>query len=299
MPVSVGVDAGGSSTRALASIDGVLGSLALEGPANLRTVGLDAAVETLSRAIEKALAGAKPDTIHIGIAGGGRRGTAATLADVLRARFPSAQVSVSDDARIALRAGIASGDGIVLIAGTGSIAYAEVGPAQFRAGGFGHAIGDAGSGAAIGSSALNLALRAHDGRAPREPLFDRLQEQLGSNDPQAILEGIYGGGDPARALAALAPLVLAAASSGERSATKIVQTAALELHDLMKAVVRSASIGDRDVPLVFAGGMLEANSPLTFLLETRIGNDFPHVSVRKNCPPPVHGALALAAALVR
>jgi N-acetylglucosamine kinase-like BadF-type ATPase len=237
-----------------------------------------------------------PDAIHRDIAGGGRRGTASALAAALRSRFPSAQVDVSDDASIALRAGAPSGDAIALISGTGSIAYAEIGDARFRAGGFGHAIGDAGSGAAIGSSALNLALRAHDGRTPSEPLFERLEAQLGSNDPQAILEAVYGGGDPARALAALAPLVLAAATDGERSATKIVQGAALELYELVRSIVRNANVADRDLPLVFAGGLLASNSLLTFLLETRIGNDFPHLSIHKGCPEPVFGALSLAAA---
>ncbi|HVA28721.1 MAG TPA: BadF/BadG/BcrA/BcrD ATPase family protein [Candidatus Baltobacteraceae bacterium] len=296
MSVVVGVDAGGSSTRALASVDGAQGELVREAAANLRAVGVEGAATIIARAIAKALDGASADAIHVGIAGGGRRGMAAALAQALRSRFPSSGVDVSDDARIALRAGVPSGDAVALISGTGSIAYAEIGDARFRAGGFGHAIGDGGSGAAIGSAALNLALRSYDGRTPREPLFDRLETALGSSDPQAILDSVYGDGDPPRALAALAPLVLSAAANGERSATRIVQTAALELYELVKSVVRSAAVGERDLPLVLAGGMLASNSPLTFLLETRIASDFPHLSVQKASPDPVYGALALARA---
>ncbi len=294
MSVFVGVDAGGSATRAVASHDGRESELAREGAAILSSAGVEAVADTLARAIATALGGADAAAIHVGAAGAGRRGMAAALAAALHARFPTAKVQVSDDARIALRAGVPSGDGIVLIAGTGSIAYAEIGEARFRAGGFGHAIGDAGSAAAIGAAALNLALRALDERLPHEPLFDRLQGQFGSSELQAILEGVYRDGDPARVLASLAPLVLAAATAGERSATKIVQTAALELFELVKSVVRRAGVENRELPLVLAGGLLGSNSPLTFLLETRIAHEFPHLSVSTNVRPPVFGALALA-----
>jgi N-acetylglucosamine kinase-like BadF-type ATPase len=288
------VDAGGSATRAIAAVDDKEGEIAFEGAANLRTAGIEETANTLARAIAAALDGAEADAIHVGAAGAGRRGMAAGLAAALHSRFPTATVEVSDDARIALRAGAPAGDAIALIAGTGSIAYAEIGGERVRAGGFGHAIGDAGSGAAIGSAALNLALRAHDGRIPAEPLFERLALQLGSSDAQDILDAVYGDGNSVRTLAALAPLVLAAASEGERSATKIVQAAALELFELVKSVVRRAGVEKREVPLVLAGGLLGSNSPLSFLLEARIANEFPHLIVTKNVRPAVYGALALA-----
>jgi len=296
MSVIVGVDAGGSTTRALAEVDGKERTIVQDEPANVRTIGVEAAARTMARAIVRALDGATPGAIHIGIAGGGRRGTAALLADALRSHFPTARIEVSTDAQIALRAGVPEGDGIVLISGTGSICYGEIGGRSYRAGGFGLAIGDEGSGAAIGAAALNLALRARDGRGPREPLFDAVEAQLGATDPQTMLDSVYGDPDPNRILASLAPLVIESATAGERTATRIVQGAALELHDLVKAVVRNANAAQLELPLVLAGGMFAQNSLLSFLLETRIANDFPLLSLIKNSPQPVYGALALARA---
>jgi N-acetylglucosamine kinase-like BadF-type ATPase len=297
MPVVVGVDAGGSSTRAIASRDGSEGTVALEGSANVRRVGVGAAAATVARAAARALEGAHPGALHVGISGGGAAATREALERALKDLFPQTLVSVSDDVTIALRAGVANGDALALIAGTGSIACADIAGVQYRAGGYGYLIGDEGSATAIGTAALNLTLRCCDGRVPTEALFKRIQDHLGANGVQSLLDRVYVDPEPLRVIAGLAPLVLAAATAGERSATKVVQGAALGLFELVRTVARAAGVGDRDLPLVLAGGIFETNSVLTFLLETRISNELPNVAVLKGVPIPVYGALAIARAL--
>lgn len=296
MSIIVGVDAGGTTTRVAAERDGVrIGMLEAE-PANLRTHGVDAAAETISRAIDELLAGEHPRALVVGAAGAGSSQTAQALRAVLEERFPGARVAVEDDATIALRA-LVEGDGIVLVSGTGSIAVACVGGARYRAGGHGALLGDEGSGGWIGAAAVRQLLRHYDGRAPRDAMTDALAKELGSSIDD-VHHRIYGDEHPARRLAALAPLVLTLASDGERSATKIVQAAALELADLVKTVVRAAGCERSELPVVLAGGLLAQNSLLTYLLETRIANELPSLVPRKNPPPAYEGALVLARGLL-
>ncbi|MHB8147855.1 MAG: BadF/BadG/BcrA/BcrD ATPase family protein, partial [Vulcanimicrobiaceae bacterium] len=161
----VGVDAGGSRVTAVApALDGVHRFGHAES-ANIRTVGLDRAVESIVLAIERALLGAPPAAVAVGAAGAGSEGASSVLRLALEGRFPGARIAVYEDTVIALRAGVPSGDGLALIAGTGSIAYGEVGVQRYRVGGYGYLVGDDGSGFSIGSAAVRLLLRAYDGRA--------------------------------------------------------------------------------------------------------------------------------------
>ena len=198
---------------------------------------------------------------------------------------------------IALRAAIPHGDGAVLVAGTGSIAAAEIAGARARIGGHGYLLGDDGSGYAIGSAAVRALLRALDGRQGFESLFDALLEQLDAKDAADVIARGYAPGGTA-AIAACAETVIARADAGERTATKIVQSAALELAELVKALLRKADCASREIPLAFSGGLLATNSMLTFLLETRLSHDAPHLHVVKHGPEPYAGALARARELL-
>lgn len=293
MSIFVGIDAGGSATDCMVERDGARAPFT-GAAVNVRMLGVDRAADAIAQMLRVALQGQRADAIAVGAAGAGDPGVAAALRARLEAVCAPARVAVYDDAVIALRAAVPAGDGIVLIAGTGSIAYGVFGERVVRAGGYGPLLGDEGSGFAIGRSALSLALRALDGRAPHDPLVDALCAELDARDPSAMLARIHAGGDPVASMAALAPLIVERASAGERSASKIVQAAALELTDLVKAVVKRADASGNDLPLVFAGGLLARNTLLSFLIETRLTADLPMLAAVKSPPSPVLGALALA-----
>ncbi len=298
MSVIVGVDAGGTSTNAVAERDGaILGTFEADA-ANARTASVEAAAETIARAAASVLGGGVPDALFVGAAGAGREAIARGLQAALAVRLPHTRIGVSDDARIALRAGAPHGDALALIAGTGSIACALVDERFVRTGGYGYLLGDEGSGYALGAAALRLLLKSYDGRAPRDAMLERIEERIGVTDAQALLARIYDAVAPVREIASFAPLVLDAATAGERSATKIVQAAALDLFETLKALVARAGARNRELPLVLAGGLLQRNTLLTFLLETRIVNEMPFLHAVKQPPRPEYGALALARALL-
>lgn len=295
--ITVGVDAGGTSTVAALANDGEFVRSVAGPAANASSAGIAYAAQTIADTVLLALDGAHPHALFVGAAGAGRAQVASELKDVLQARFPESRIDVRDDAYIALRAVVPQGDGVVLISGTGSIAYAERGSESFRAGGYGYLLGDEGSGYSIGAAALKQLLRSFDGRAPRDAFLDRVASSLGVRDTFDVLAAIYGDERPVSRLASLAPVVLEAANSGDRSANKIVQGAALELADLVKTVVKRAQLAGGSAPIVFAGGLLQANSLLTYLLETRLSNDLPSMPIRKEPAEPYLGALAAADAL--
>lgn len=296
--IVVGVDAGGSKTVAALAQDGQF-IRAFEGiAANPSSRGIEAASETIADTITGALDGAHPHAVFVGAAGARRSSVAEAIKETLCARFPGASVAVSDDARIALRAAVAEGDGVVLIAGTGSVAYAEHAGKSYTCGGYGYLVGDEGSGFAMGSAAVRLLLRVFDGRAPRDPFVDEIAAQLQAENEIDVLSRVYGNPHAVSHIAALARVILDAANRGERSANKIVQNAALELSDLVKAIVKRSGLSESEAPIVFAGGLLSNNTLLSFLLETRLKNDLPRMPILKGAHEPFRGALALAEKLV-
>ena len=292
--IAVGVDAGGTATAVAVSEDGVLRSERSGGSANASSIGVDDAADVIVTTIRHALEGARPDAIHVGAAGAGRPRVASGIRELVAAAFPSARVRVGDDAAIALRAAIPDGDGVVLIAGTGSVAYAEHGERHQRVGGLGYLAGDEGSAFWIGMQAVKLYGRVLDGRAARDETTDLVARALEAPDRDALLGALYDHPLRPAAIAAFAPSIVAFAGKGNRASTKIVQQAAQELGALVTSALREVDLFDASPTIAFAGGLLRENSLLSYLLETRLNGDVIGATIVKGGDAPVHGALRLA-----
>jgi N-acetylglucosamine kinase-like BadF-type ATPase len=295
--VAVGVDAGGTSTRVAISENGAAAGEAEGRGANATTVGIDDAADAILTVVRKALDHRKPGAIVVGAAGAGRPAVADALAGHIRSAFPDARIAVEDDAPIALRAAIPSGPGIVLIAGTGSVAYAENGERRARAGGLGYLAGDEGSAFSIGMAAVRLYGRVLDGRARADETTDLVARALHAADRDAYLAALYDAPLRPAYIAALAPSIVAFADKGNRAATKIVQQAGLELGDLIKAAAKAVDLLDASPSIALAGGLFAENSILSFLLETRIIGDLPGALAVRGGDGAVIGALRRAEAL--
>jgi N-acetylglucosamine kinase-like BadF-type ATPase len=293
----VGVDAGGTTTRAAVAVgDEIVRSA--EGPgANPSVIGVDDAADAILTTIRRALEHQRPEAIAIGAAGAGRSGVAGTLRDLVASAYGDARVVVADDASIALRGAVEAGPGIVLIAGTGSCAYAENGDVRVRVGGLGYLAGDEGSAFAIGMAAVRAYGRVLDGRTRADETTDLVARSLPAPDRDAYLDALYDRPLRPAAIAALAPAIVAFAGKGNRVATKIVQAAALELGDLVKSAAAQARLTDASPTVVLAGGLLAENSLLTFLLETRIVGDLPGAAIVRGSSA-LTGAVRLARGLV-
>jgi glucosamine kinase len=296
--IVVGVDAGGTSTLAAVAEDGRLLRTRESEAANASSRGVEAASATIAQTITAALDGGIPAAVFVGAAGAGRAEIAHSIEETLASRFPGARVAVRDDACIALRAAVPQGDGLVLIAGTGSVAYAEHDGAGYRAGGYGYLLGDEGSGFAMGSAAIRLLLRAFDERGPKDEFTQEIAARLEAQTAMEVLGRVYGNPHAVALIASLAPVVLDAANRGDRTAAKIVQTAAHELAEMVRTLAKRAGLIDSEAPIVFAGGLLRDNSMLTYLLETRLRNELPAMPILKGDIEPYLGALAEAEKLL-
>jgi N-acetylglucosamine kinase-like BadF-type ATPase len=267
--------------------------------ANATTVGIDDAADVIISTIRDVVAGESPGAIYVGAAGAGRKRVADQLRELIESAFRGARVVVGDDAAIAFRAAVPEGDGAVLIAGTGSTAYAERGEHAHRVGGLGYFAGDEGSAFWIGMQAVKLYGRVLDGRANRDETTDLVARSLDVVDRESYVAALYDRApDPAQ-IAALAPSVIAFAGKGNRASTKIVQQAAQELGDLVKAALRAVGLLEASPRIAFAGGLFRENSLLTFLLETRLNGDVAGAIIVKGGDEPARGALRLAERLAR
>jgi len=295
--VAVGVDAGGTSTLVAVSQNGAPAGTAEGAGANATTLGVDDAADVIVGVIRKALDGRRPAAIVVGAAGAGRAAVAGTLEELIGSAFPHCRVTAADDATIALRAAVPEGPGIVLVAGTGSVAYAENGERRTRVGGLGYLAGDEGSAFAIGMAAVRLYGRVLDGRGRTDELTDLVGRTLAVADRDAYIAALYDAPLVPATIAALAPEVLALAGTGNRAAAKIVQQAGSDLGDLIKSAARAVDLTEASPAVVLAGGLFRENSLLSFLLETRIVGDLAGASIVRGGAGAEIGALRLAEAL--
>ena len=169
----------------------------------------------------------------------------------------SEQLIVVNDATLLFAAGTPDGWGLAVVGGTGSIAIAlDAQGNTARAGGWGYLLGDEGSAFRLGMLGLRAACRDADKIGEPTALLPAFLKALGSDDPFDFIPAVYRGKWDKAAIAALAPVVLTAASSGDRTATGIFEQ---EAHELARTASRAIAAGglSRDgVPIALAGGLL-------------------------------------------
>lgn len=293
--IGLGLDGGGTGARwRLADASGrILGEGTL-GPLTghiFEPASRAAAQQTIAALLSDVQAIGKPVRICAGITGLSTGSeTAQLMANWLAGAFRLAPdaVQVVDDMRIAYRSAFQPGEGILVYAGTGSVAFhlSQNGKAD-RAGGHGYLIDDAGGGYWIGRQALAALVRAQDeGRDPGV-LGQEIGKAIGGLDWEEIRRNVYGGGRAA--VAALVPAVARAAARDDEVATTILSSAGEELARLARVLL--ARLG-REQPVALAGGASRA-SPLIF---SHFRASLPRDAVlRQVTQPPVEIAARLAA----
>src|SRR5881227_1543182 len=198
MKYFLGVDGGASKTAALVIDESgkSLGS-GVAGPSNHLRVGIETAARNIERAVNKALVAADVASREIawaycGIAGADHPAHRQEVVDSLEIFFPRGNFTVDNDARIALTGAIGFGSGVVVIAGTGSVAFGRNGTGkEARAGGWGPTIGDEGSGYAIARQGLAAIARAHDGHGEPTRMTDLLCNEYGMCNPVDLPRFVY------------------------------------------------------------------------------------------------------------
>jgi N-acetylglucosamine kinase-like BadF-type ATPase len=297
--IAVGVDAGATSTDVAVSRGGTPEDIVHGGPGNPTTQGVEAVATTIAQTVLRATGGDEPAALYVAAAGAAREKIAERLERALRLAFPNTKhLIVAGDVEAAFRAAIPAGPGVVVIAGTGSVAYAENGERRARVGGFGYLAGDEGSAFAIGFAALKLLARVYDGRARADETSALAERTLGCKDRDSLIATVYERPLDVPKIAAMAPSIVAFAGKGNRASTRIVQTAAQDLGDLARFAALEVGLAEGSPAIAFAGGLLRENSLLSFLLETRVTNEIPGVSIVRLRDDPARAALRFAEAML-
>jgi N-acetylglucosamine kinase-like BadF-type ATPase len=200
---------------------------------------------------------------------------------------------VVNDAVIALVAGAPERVGLVVLAGTGSIAYgADPEGRTARAGGLGFILADEGSAQWLGREALRAAVRAADGRGPQTALYALVLEALKVEGIADLVATIYERHPRPSDLGALAHTVEAAADQGDPVAAGILDAAALELASAARAVRERLVFPEGPVPVILAGGAFRACPSLAVRLDARL--ELRDAEVRRLEVEPASGAVTLA-----
>jgi glucosamine kinase len=292
VPAFLGLDIGGSRSRAWLESDGLLVAAAEAPSASLAAAGAEQAALALTALLgQLPLAATGPvAAVCAGAAGLSEPATRQFLTGQLAPLTATGIVRLTDDAALVLAAA-GEAEGIAVISGTGSIAAGRWRDHRVRAGGWGYLLGDEGSGYWLVRAAVRTVLARRDEGGLGGPLAAGLLEATGAADVAALHAQFLRDPRPAR-WAACAPAVLA---SGDQVAGELVTAAARALAELATTVAgRLADKGaPAGLPVVLAGGLL-ADARLSDQVQAAVRAALPGRDVVRLAVPPVAGAVRLA-----
>jgi N-acetylglucosamine kinase-like BadF-type ATPase len=301
MTYFIGVDGGASKTAATVVDEHgkQLGS-GLAGASNHLRVGIQEATRNVERAVNVALVEAgiairDVEYAYCGIAGSDHPAHREKVIEALRVFFPRGNFIVDTDARIALTGAVGFGAGIVVISGTGSVAFGRNGTGtEGRAGGWGPTLGDEGSGFWIAREGLSSIVRAHDGRGFATRMTDLLCFEYEMCRPEDLPHFVYATETHVDDIARYGKLVIEAAQAGDDVARDILARAGSELAECVLAIARKLHMADDDFPVAYVGGAFHAGELLLSPMRLRLQRDAPGATLIPPQHSPVEGAAMMA-----
>jgi glucosamine kinase len=302
----VGVDGGGSKTHVIVANGRGKQLAELTGDASaVRPGEALASAEIIGALVRDALASAeitdRPSVLVAGVAGTGREKDRKALLRALQGETLADEVTVVPDAEIALTDAFgADGAGILLVAGTGSVAFGRGPTGTFkRCGGWGPDCGDEGGGAWIGRRALSVVTSSTDEREPETRLVGALMTALELESVEDLIP--WAAAASPKDLAKLAGHVMTLAADRDLRSNSICTVAAEELVVHVRTLARQLFVDERAaLPVALAGGLLTRGTFLRRLVEHRLKTAVPGSHLHGEEVVPARGAvkLALAAAKV-
>jgi len=300
--IVIGVDGGGSKTRVmvgtaegevLADVSGPKSNV-VPGQAE-KSAGVIASL--ISQALsEIAQPGAViPRVLYCGVAGTGRDEERRALHTALDSMDLAEEVIIDSDGMIAMYDAFEDRAGILLVVGTGSIAYGRSPAGEIvRCGGWGPYFGDEGSGSWIGRRALSIVAASSDGHEPPTALLFPILAATQCDDVEDLIP--WAAAADSRTLASLVPVVFTAAASGDPRANALLTLAAEELVLHVRALARQLFTDERAaVSVALSGGLMDRHSALRKRLEQRLKSAVPGAQLRSEEVLPARGALRAAA----
>ena len=300
MAYFLGFDGGGTKTDCvILNAKGTVIGEGHAGPSNPLRSGYTNAFQSLREAAAAASSTAKirpaPITgVCAGLAGAGRRSVVRRVTVFLSEEFPVATTQVTTDYEIALEAAVGTGPGVVLISGTGSVAYGRNQEGETaRAGGYGPWLGDEGSAFEIGRRAVSAIARSRDADAPVTVMAEMISAALECPDWDDLMLRIMK--SPDEVFPRLFPIVAAAANSDDSAAKEILFGSAIGLGHLAMLVIRRLGMKAQEFPLVKCGGIFGKSTVLDPLLDSVLASGALRARISRLEISPAVGAARIAA----
>jgi len=305
--IAAGIDGGATRTRAVfVTAEGEVAGYGVAGPSNYDNVGEETAAGNIRAAVEQARHAAAsgrgarplpaPRSMFLGMAGV----VSPTDREIVRRMVamhglaPPESVAVDHDIRIALAGGLEGGEGVVLIAGTGSSSYGRRSDGKSHRTGWGYLLDDGGSGYYLGLQAIIATVMEADGRGPATALGGIVRARFRFTDIDDILHIMYRGGAPVADVASLAPEVIGSAVAGDAVAGAILGRGARELAHMVSIVADRLGFTGRPFSMTMTGGLVDRPGHYRALIEREIRAAAPGVQIKVPALPPVMGAALLA-----
>lgn len=298
MKYVAGIDGGGTKTTvALANMDGTLlfrtevSALNFNGQPRERTRGT---LESIIRVLENAPGGIMGCAcLCIATAGISNPEAREFVLNGIQELGYHGKLRLAGDEHAALYGAMGRGEGIVLIAGTGSVCYGQNAAGQSaRTGGWGYLIDDAGSGYALGREILSSVLQAYDGRIPPTGLTGLVLERLGISHAEEIIRYVYDPDTGKTGIASLAPLLSEGLEADDAESYRIARDAACRLAGMVTAVARRLGIACGQISL--CGSVLEKNPIIAELTKNEILRLLPEARLTKPKFDSAIGAVHMA-----
>ena len=296
MAYFLGIDSGGSQTTCGVGDEKRVLGRATAASSKVVRVGETAARASLESCIRQACAqaGTEPNKITrtcIGMAGASRENAVEAMRSIVQSLI-SGEVLAVGDMTIAHHAAFANGPGVIVIAGTGSIAYGKNERGESgRAGGWGPTISDEGSGDWIGRRAITEALRAHDEGVSTKLIANVMEVWRVATRAEIVT---MANASPAPEFSRLFPAVTVSAEQGDSLARDILDEAGEVLARLTKTVVRRLWPGTMQASVRTSGGVFLYAPRVGKMFVEALQDDTPGVKVDLEPVDPVLGALAIA-----
>jgi N-acetylglucosamine kinase-like BadF-type ATPase len=301
MKYVVGIDGGGTKTiLKIADEGGNLLTTCEGGPSNINSTPIGQVEDTLRSLMYKGINSINESinnlsVLCIGSAGVDRIEDKKIIENCFKNIGYSGKIIITNDAEIALYGGIADKEGLIVISGTGSICFGKDSSGLIcRSGGWGHIIGDEGSGYYIGVNALKAVVRSYDGRDGWTLLTDMVLNYLQLKSPEGLIEYVYRSGKDKKSIAGVAKIVDKAFLLGDNTAKEILQNSAHELYQCAKAVIIKLGFNNKHVIMAVSGSVLSNNKFIFNEFSYHVNQNYPNIEIVDMKDDAAWGAVLLA-----
>ncbi|WP_434748389.1 BadF/BadG/BcrA/BcrD ATPase family protein [Paenibacillus amylolyticus] len=313
MRVYAGIDGGGTKTdAAIISEFGDILATARGGATNPHSVSPQEAIMELLRILDLLFSSninflSHCDSICLGMSGIAENQERHWIAshvqdymknkkDTLDSGSKTCTVWVVTEGEIALMASLGQPHGLLAISGTGSIIYGITPEGEVcRAGGWGHLLGDEGSGYRIGQRTLQTVMQSYDGVLPPTTLTSLVQQELQVKHAPDLKQLVYQPDWTKSSTASIARLTIEAASAGDQTALVLLIEEACQLAETAKALIRQ-HVSFHTAPMALSGSIFRNSSQFrnTFVQQLAEIYDSQQIVCPEDTPAPAVGAALLA-----